>query len=223
MEPSGLATLRPTDVMPTAAMRTCLVFAVAQRGLRLARIATEGGPNRGFSVTPGWRRRSTAGVFRSTKEAGMRIVRHERSEIIDRIHLWSGFIAVPLQIATLPEHSPDAARPHVGCLRHGRLVFLAGRSAPGRSDLKDLNALPSLVRVNPATARTANDAADHRYSPATVASRLLANSDIAARTASISARNGKVIASTIGVSSIRTRNRSHSCSAMTAATGGECR
>jgi hypothetical protein len=50
---------------------------------------------------------------------------------------------VPLQIATLPEHPPDAARSHIGCFRHGRFVFLVGRSASGRSDLKNLNALPS--------------------------------------------------------------------------------
>jgi len=124
-------------------------FSVARRAPFGARTAkrrnglSTGRPNRGCSILSGQRQCSTAGFFRSPEEAGIRILRHQRSELIDPIHLRPGLIAVPLQIATLPEHSPDAARPHVGCLRHGRFVFLAGRSAPGGADLENLNALPS--------------------------------------------------------------------------------
>jgi len=49
---------------------------------------------------------------------------------------------MPLQIATLPEHSPDAVCPDIGCLGHGRFALLAGRAAPDWSDLENLNALP---------------------------------------------------------------------------------
>jgi len=49
---------------------------------------------------------------------------------------------VPLQIVTLPEHPPDAARSYVGCLRDGRFAFLVGRAAPDWSNLENLNALP---------------------------------------------------------------------------------
>ena len=81
-------------------------------------------------------------VVRSTEEAGVRIFGYQRCEFLHGFHFRSWFIAVPLQISTLPENSPDAPRSDVCRLRHRRFVFLIGRSPPDRSDLENFNALP---------------------------------------------------------------------------------
>lgn len=72
----------------------------------------------------------------------MRVLVYQRCEFRHRFYFRSWFIAVPLQIAALPEYSPDAAPPDVCRLRHRRFVFLFERSPPSRSDLENLYALP---------------------------------------------------------------------------------
>src|SRR5450755_1270253 len=79
---------------------------------------------------------------RSSKEAGMCILGYQCRKFLHGFDFRFWLEAMPLEVATLPEHAPDTTRSDIGCLRHRQLVFLVGRSPPDRSDLENFNALP---------------------------------------------------------------------------------
>jgi hypothetical protein len=76
------------------------------------------------------------------KEAGVAILIDQGHEILDRPDLVRGFIAMPLEIAALPEDSPHVPAADVRRLGYRRLMTLVGEAAPHRTDFEDLDALP---------------------------------------------------------------------------------
>jgi len=77
----------------------------------------------------------------STEEACMGILGHQQCKLVYGFHFWFGFVAMPLQVASLPKHPPDTTSPDVGRLRDGRFAFLVRKLAPGRAYFENFYAL----------------------------------------------------------------------------------
>ena len=71
----------------------------------------------------------------------MCVLGDDRGELFYGLHFRDRFIAVPLEVAALPEHAPQATRSDKGRLGDSSLMLLAALSAPGRAKLKYLDTL----------------------------------------------------------------------------------
>ena len=78
---------------------------------------------------------------RSPEEACLRVCVNQRHELLNRHDLRHWIIDVPLQVTTLPKHSPSVDSSHIRSLRHCAFLCLTGKTSPHGSNLEDLNAL----------------------------------------------------------------------------------
>ena len=76
------------------------------------------------------------------EEASMPVLGHQGCELFDRLHFGRRFIAMPLQVAALPEHAPNTAASDICGLCNRRLTALLRWSPPDGADFEDLDALP---------------------------------------------------------------------------------
>src|SRR5690606_18474256 len=77
----------------------------------------------------------------SPREARVLVVLHEREKLVDRVHLWPRFVAVPLEISSLPEHAPMLMRPYISRLGNGKLGHLSWLPMPLRTHLEEQHTL----------------------------------------------------------------------------------
>jgi hypothetical protein len=75
------------------------------------------------------------------EEASVSILIDESDELIDRGDFRHRIVAMPLEVAPLPEDAPSVARAHVSGFGHRPFVFGPWRPAPDRADLENLDTL----------------------------------------------------------------------------------
>src|SRR5690606_23089333 len=76
------------------------------------------------------------------EEAGMLVLCHQGKKPVNCADLRCGWIGMPLQVRSHPEHLPKVCSSDKRSLRDRLFHGLARSATPPRTNLKDLNALP---------------------------------------------------------------------------------